>query len=700
VYFVNRFMKYYYEKDRRCFQAIAFNFVPRIGGIINEKTDIVGYESETVHSLRECYGPCVMELPRPSCIVLFVREVLQPFYLFIVYAVILWYIEKYIYYASIILFTSVVSIGINLYQVMDLNKKIYEMAFYTRPMHVLRGKHVEEMSSSEFVPGDIVFIKQAIKLPFDGVLLGGSVLMNESALTGESVPIVKKAVDRQQFQQTQTPDRSSLVFEGTELVQLCSHSSNPTHRPYTDYGLMVLVTRSNFSTMKGQLIRIITFPRSRSIKFFRESAKFIAFLFVLSIVSYLILISKLRVYVETADLVQKFFDLITITVPPGLPASMSVGIIYSLNKLKSKNIYCISPDKIILGGRVEHICFDKTGTLTEEFMDFYEFVPKNGKVFQSPVRLHTKNQGENQRNMSTVDSIRALDNMASCHSIMNLEGTEKLIGDPMEIKLFEFGGYRLIPTSPLQTKFNFAESLFHYEGPTKGTVFRRFEFNSEIHRMSVIAGSTSSQNSPLVFCKGAPETMLKIMKPDGIPQDYKQTLEKYTSCGFRVLAVASKAIGGNEIGTISREAAEKDLEFNGFEVFENKLKPETIPAMKELRRAGISIVIITGDNPLTGANIGFKAGVIDEDLNAMIIDTTTDGRVSVRNFHEQNVADEDGEAQATPKDQNLSKIEKVKNESDFDCKVEELPGLANNIGKKGKYVFCITGTAFASVFDS
>ena len=444
-----------------------------------------------------------MELPRPSCLVLFVREVLQPFYFFIVYSVILWYYEKYYYYASIILFTSVVSVGINLYQVMELNKKIYEMAFYAKPMHVLRGKQVQEIDSSLFVPGDIVFIKQSIKLPFDGILLGGSVLMNESALTGESVPIVKKAVDKQQFQQTQLPDKSSLVFEGTELVQLCSHSSNPTHQPYTEYGLMVLVTRSNFATMKGQLIRIITFPRSRSVKFHRESAKFIAFLFVLSIISYLILIAKLRTFVEVDDLVLKFFDLITITVPPGLPASMSVGIVYSLNKLKSKNIFCISPDKIILGGRVEHICFDKTGTLTEEFMDFYEFVPKVGKTFQQPIRLSNKNNSENQKNLSTPDSVRALDNMASCHSIMNLEGTDKLIGDPMEIKLFQFGEYRLTSDSPV--KKNFKEQLFSYEGPkTKGTVFRRFEFNSEIHRMSVIASSTTTPTAAFVFCKGGP----------------------------------------------------------------------------------------------------------------------------------------------------------------------------------------------------
>jgi hypothetical protein len=80
-----------------------------------------------------------MELPRPSCAILAVREVLQPFYIFILYSVILWYCELYIYYASIILATSLTSIGINLYQVTQLNNKIYEMAYYTTPMLVLRN---------------------------------------------------------------------------------------------------------------------------------------------------------------------------------------------------------------------------------------------------------------------------------------------------------------------------------------------------------------------------------------------------------------------------------------------------------------------------------------------------------------------------------------------------------------------------------
>jgi cation-transporting ATPase 13A3/4/5 len=64
--------------------------------------------------------------------------------------------------------------------------------------------------------------------------------------------------------------------------------------------------------------------------------------------------------------VLKLCDLITIAVPPALPAALHVGISFSINRLKRKQIYCIAPSKVVIGGRVDLICFDKTGTLTED----------------------------------------------------------------------------------------------------------------------------------------------------------------------------------------------------------------------------------------------------------------------------------------------------------------------------------------------
>lgn len=67
------------------------------------------------------------------------------------------------------------------------------MAYYDIPIHVLREDSVVNISSVQVVPGDIVFLKKAIKIPFEGIVLEGSALINQCALTGQSVPIVKKA---------------------------------------------------------------------------------------------------------------------------------------------------------------------------------------------------------------------------------------------------------------------------------------------------------------------------------------------------------------------------------------------------------------------------------------------------------------------------------------------------------------------------
>lgn len=72
-------------------------------------------------------------------------------------------------------------------------------------------------------------------------------------------------------------------------------------------------------------------------------------------------------------------------------------------------------------------------------MDFHEFVPVANSQFGNAIKLSNRADPQIRQMMSSQHSIEAMNAMATCHSIMNLEGTQKLIGDPMEIKLFEFG---------------------------------------------------------------------------------------------------------------------------------------------------------------------------------------------------------------------------------------------------------------------
>ena len=94
----------------------------------------------------------------------------------------------------------------------------------------------------------------------------------------------------------------------------------------------------------------------------------------MTIISYSVLALRLHKFIEPLTLIRRGLDLITITVPPTLPISMTIGIIYAIKKLKNKDIFTISPNQIIEGGLLDTMCFDKTGTLTNDSMDFKSLV--------------------------------------------------------------------------------------------------------------------------------------------------------------------------------------------------------------------------------------------------------------------------------------------------------------------------------------
>lgn len=152
------------------------------------------------------------------------------------------------------------------------------------------------------------------------------------------------------------------------------------------------------------------------------------------------MIKKLSEVVTSLDIFIKFLDLIVITVPPALPVSMAFGVIYAIEKLKSKSIFCIEENKVITGGVVSFSCFDKTGTLTEDFMDFECLIPASKGQFH-PTLANRPNHKPNLDDLLRKEKylFEIFNNMASNHSIIRLEETGELIGDPMEIKLLQFG---------------------------------------------------------------------------------------------------------------------------------------------------------------------------------------------------------------------------------------------------------------------
>ena len=112
-----------------------------------------------------------MVVEQPTIPVLLAREIVQPLYLFIIMSIIVWFFDNYKFYGTVIFFTLVIGVTINLYETYETNKKIHEMAYYEAEVNVLREDKIVKFSSKDIVPGDIVFFKKAMKIPFDCILL-------------------------------------------------------------------------------------------------------------------------------------------------------------------------------------------------------------------------------------------------------------------------------------------------------------------------------------------------------------------------------------------------------------------------------------------------------------------------------------------------------------------------------------------------
>ena len=116
-----------------------------------------------------------------------------------------------------------------------------------------------------------------------------------------------------------------------------------------------------------------------------------------------------------------------------------------------------------------------------------------------------------------------------------------------------------------------------------------------------------------VFVKGAPEALIDICDRATLPQDFDDLLAYYTHHGFRVIACAGKSLPGLswvEAQRLPREKAESGLSFLGLIVFENKLKPGSLPAIATLRNANIGCKMVTGDNPRTAVSVARECGIL------------------------------------------------------------------------------------------
>ncbi|OON21206.1 e1-E2 ATPase [Opisthorchis viverrini] len=213
----------------------------------------------------------------------------------------------------------------------------------------------QQVNSTELVPGDIIEIpRKGCTMHCDAFVLNGNCIVNESTLTGESVPVTKTPLPERQRKNESfnLPSLSRhVLFGGTCVIQT---------RNFNNEAVLALVVRTGFRTAKGELVRSILYPKPMKFKFTEDAIKFVLAMGVLALIGMPISIYFMyRAQVETSSLVMRTLDLITIVVSPALPMAMTVGIVFAQRRLRAIDIYCINPGAITVCGVINIACFDK-----------------------------------------------------------------------------------------------------------------------------------------------------------------------------------------------------------------------------------------------------------------------------------------------------------------------------------------------------
>lgn len=259
---------------------------------------------------------------------------------------------------------------------------------------------------------------------------------------GESVPVSKLPATDQTLRVMDLA-ASSVSPETARHFLYCGTKIVRARRPQDDHEgdavALALVVRTGFNTTKGALVRSMLFPKPSGFKFYRDSFRYISVMAIIALFGFIAsLVNFIHLKLAWHLIIVRALDLITIVVPPALPATLTIGTNFALSRLKGKQIFCISPQRVNVGGKLDVMCFDKTGTLTEDGLDVLgirvvaEGTNRFDEMLSEPKLLNHSLSAAKPPSFLQA----ALYTMATCHSLRSVD--EELVGDPLDLKMFEF----------------------------------------------------------------------------------------------------------------------------------------------------------------------------------------------------------------------------------------------------------------------
>ena len=647
VLFEYNLFKYVYSPRTDEFEALNY-YIKTTNSMIVDKYS-TGLNPNEITYMRNIFGICDLDVKLSSCCKILFNELTDPYYLWILIIVLIFVFTGYLLYGIAIFLVFAIAILIGVLETRKNMKHIEEISRYSCPVKVYRKNENNEVmegveiDSTELVPGDVYELpEEGLSLPCDTIIISGSAIINESMLTGESTPVIKVRMigTNDIYDTTNSSYEKFILFAGTKIIQKRKIGNNK---------IMGIVFNSGYNTFKGNLIRGILHPKKEKSQFIHDSIKYIIIMSIFTLVGFGVVLKFLIVDHKNSagEIVYRFFDLFGTAVPASLPACLVIGVSMGISRLKDKKIMCIQRDRLNRSGEINILVFDKTGTLTEDHLDIKGFVTTkiNGNKkfefnkftescenYSNTVIEHFKRADKSIKDFNKDLLQYYVECLACCHQLTYVK--EKLLGDPIDIQMFESTGWILKENNSADNNNSVNSLILNYIRPKceedmvlsfqdnnnlneklknryEIAIAKRFDFSSKLQRMTVI-GKNINEDFFKVFCKGSPEKIKELCDPSTIPESFDETLNNYTTRGYRVLGMAAKSLkmSFKQSQEIRRDIVEKNMIFLGLLIVQNKLKEKTKECLEKFDNADLRMVMATGDNILTAICVSKDCNLI------------------------------------------------------------------------------------------
>ena len=476
---------------------------------------------------------------------------------------------------------------------------------------VIRDGEQQEIDASGVVPGDVVLLEMGERVPADlAIVEATSLQVDEAPLTGESAP-VDKAPGRLP-PATDLAGRSNMTFAGTTVVN------------GRGWGVVVATgMETEFGKIAGlsQLVTAEATPLSRQMDVLGRDIGFIA----LGIAALAVVVGLL----QERGLLEMFLvgvSLAVAVIPEGLPAVVTLTLAIGIKTMMQKNCLIRRLPASETLGAVSVICTDKTGTLTRNEMAVVRVKTPGAEVTVTGTGYAP--EGEFLLDGRAIDPgdypglrqfLRAV--LLCNHATIARDGA---------------GGWRIFGT-PTEGALVVAAAKAGLSREDAPEAVDEFSFDSTRKRMTIIY---REDDGDVAYVKGAPEVLLArssgvlvdgsvVALTDDLRETIREDIAGYASGGLRVLGAAYRPLPADLPRTA--DAVEEDLIFLGFAGILDPPRPEAAEAIRLCRSAGIDVIMITGDNPLTAYAIAEDLGLPSEGaLTGTDLEALTDDELEER----------------------------------------------------------------------